>query len=52
MTEDIQKLIDSLEEFKAYLPKAIEETNKLFEEIDMALNIIRHQIKDNGEQSQ
>ena len=51
MTEEIQKLLDSFEEFKAYLPKAIEETNKLLEELDMTLNIIRHQIQGNGEQS-
>ena len=43
MTEEIQKMIDNLEEFKAYVARAIKETDELFAKIDECLNELRQQ---------
>ena len=46
MTEEIQKSIDSLEEFKATVKRCCQEAEKLFEEIDADINEIKKQLHD------
>ena len=46
MTEEIQKSIDSLEEFKATVKRCCQEAEKLFEEIDADINEIKKKLKE------
>ena len=49
MTEEIQKIIDNLEEFKAYVEKVVKDTDELFANIDKCLNKLKVRCNANGE---